>query len=815
VDEKLQYLVFQRLQADGALEHDWSVLVIAACSGAEELDELLKAPKQLKTSKAQPPPPPEIPLGAFLKSITIQGFRGVGPETTLDLNPGPGLTLIVGRNGSGKSSFAEAAEFLLTGNSKRWQGRAKVWKEGWRNLHHPHPAMIEVQLLVEGEGPVLVTTQWDASGELENASTSVRPKGKPPTDLGFLGWEQALVTYRPFLSYNELGSMLDENPSTLYDAIATVLGLQELVDAQKLLANARLARSKEFDTAKSGATVLLDRLTEVDDPRGSVVHDALASKAWDLDTIEKTITFGSGASDADIAVLRQAATLERPEPESVDNVCKQLESAADALDAVRATDAEKAWQVAELLKQALVYHETHHDADCPICGRSAALNNKWREDAAREMESLQREAAQATRAREQRQQALANAGSLCAAPPIVLEKANTIGIDGETLKLTWQKWCNEASGISEPRELAGYLRDNVENLASALDDFRRQASAELERREDAWRPIATQLAVWLPTARAALEGVERIKDLTAAEKWLKSATETIRNERFEPIAKNSIEIWNRLRQNSNVSLEEINLAGAGTHRRVALAVTVDGTEGAALSVMSQGELNSLALSLFLPRATLDESPFRFVIIDDPVQSMDPARVDGLARALEDAAATRQVVVLTHDDRLTDSVRRLGIEATVIAVTRRLKSAVELRLSAHPVKNHIDDAMALVKTDELTNEIRHRVVPAFCRSAVEATCHEVTRRRRLGAGTPHDEVEETLHNANRLTALMALALFDDADRGGEVMARLNKFGGWAGTVFKAINKGAHEGYPGDLYKMVQDTEQLCKQVVTLR
>ena len=74
--------------------------------------------------------------------------------------------------------------------------------------------------------------------------------------------------------------------------------------------------------------------------------------------------------------------------------------------------------------------------------------------------------------------------------------------------------------------------------------------------------------------------------------------------------------------------------------------------------MSQGELNALALSVFLPRATLPESPFRFVVIDDPVQSMDPAKVDGLARVLAEPPRDRQVVVFTHDDRLPEAVRRL-------------------------------------------------------------------------------------------------------------------------------------------------------------
>jgi AAA domain len=56
------------------------------------------------------------PVGAYLSSITVEGFRGIGPESKLTVKEGPGLTLVVGRNGSGKSSFAEGLEVLLTGN---------------------------------------------------------------------------------------------------------------------------------------------------------------------------------------------------------------------------------------------------------------------------------------------------------------------------------------------------------------------------------------------------------------------------------------------------------------------------------------------------------------------------------------------------------------------------------------------------------------------------------------------------------------------------------------------------------------------------
>ncbi|MFH9470381.1 hypothetical protein ACH4LT_24340 [Streptomyces clavifer] len=43
----------------------------------------------------------------FLRSISAAGWRGIGPATTLELRPEAGLTVIAGRNGSGKSSFAE------------------------------------------------------------------------------------------------------------------------------------------------------------------------------------------------------------------------------------------------------------------------------------------------------------------------------------------------------------------------------------------------------------------------------------------------------------------------------------------------------------------------------------------------------------------------------------------------------------------------------------------------------------------------------------------------------------------------------------
>ncbi|MFD0788347.1 hypothetical protein ACFQZ8_30915, partial [Micromonospora azadirachtae] len=183
--------------------------------------------------------------------------------------------------------------------------------------------------------------------------------------------------------------------------------------------------------------------------------------------------------------------------------------------------------------------------------------------------------------------------------------------------------------------------------------------------------------------------------LKAARAWLKDAAAQLRNERLAPFAEHSQRIWAQLRQESNVELGAMTLEGNNTRRKVVFPVSVDGADnGTALGVMSQGEMHALGLATFLPRGCAAESPFRFIVVDDPVQSMDPAKVDGLARVLAELAEQRQVVVFTHDTRLPDAIGRLGLgKARIVEVTRAERSVVTLRPASDPVTRYLDDASA--------------------------------------------------------------------------------------------------------------------------
>jgi len=700
MDDALVGAVVERLGLR-PLKAEAEALLLAACMGQNELERALGG-----EVLARPVPPdnqgrrPEL---AYLESLEVGGFRGIGPRTRLPLSPGPGFTLVVGRNGSGKSSFAEALEVLLTGEVRRWAERAVVWHEGWRNLHHSPPS-IHLTLAVQGAGRATAELRWADGQDLGDPATVVQVAGEKRSGLDRLGWGEAIKAFRPFLSHSELEALLGR-PSELYDLLAAVLGLDDLAATAERLRVAVRAAETPLSDVKKALGPLLGRLRQIDDERAAACELVLNGRTWDIDAAERVATgaqpLGPGGPREE---LRRIGELRAPALEDVVLTIAALRDAASRLETVTGTDSGRALKLADLLDAALLYHREHGDGDCPVCGRQEALNPAWQRETEQAIARLRAEAAVADDARQSARRALLSSNGLLLPEPQSLQ---TDVVDGTSkARSIWRTW------------LRAPIADDAEALRSRADHFEEHISA---------------LA----------DAVEKTG------------------------------------------------VGAG-RRQVDFHVTVDGTEGAALSVMSQGEVNALALSVFLPRVTMPASPFGFLIIDDPVQAMDPAKVEGLARVLSDTAMERQVIVFTHDDRLPEAVRRLGLAATILEVTRRPGSVVEVRRALDPPARAIEDARAIAADRGVPDDIGRRVVGGLCRMALESAFAEAYRRTRLSAGDEHHVVEDRLlASSTSLTARAALALFGDAERGGEVLTKLNGWGGrWAGDTYRACNKGAH-------------------------
>jgi len=813
VDELLELL------AESDLPDEVGDLVLAAVEGKASLESLLSGgpsgssrAQARAVSRGETPSAPELATdepvaAAYIEEIAIEGFRGVGPRARLQFEPAPGLTLVVGRNGSGKSSFAEALEMLLTGTLLRWADRTRVWQEGWRNLHFDATTEISATFRLDGEREGLVVSRSWRAGEDIDASWPPLVRGAR-RDWEQLGWGSALDRFRPLLSYSELSTMFSSRAAALYEALSAVLGLESLDGARRILRDARLERDRRRRNEKETRSALLADLRECGDERASRVATLLVRRRPDIAAV---LDAAGGRSGAHADALVPLATLELPSPEELVERLAEIESLQERIDTLSAGGSQRLDALAELLEAALSFQSAHGappPSDCPVCGAPARIDDSWQLRTRQQLDSLRERSRDIRDARCQREEAIAALHeSLSSGTAGALAAGRSAGLDTARASAAWEAW-RRLLGAGHDVGLPAEAADAAVELLDALEGVRDAARNEAARRREAWSPLQERVHRWVGLASEVQRDEERIRRLRVAERWLDGALSTLRRARLAPVVGEARANWSLLRHESSIALGEIELRKQGMQRYAAFDVTLEGASASAFGVMSQGELSALAISVFLPRAMLPGTPFAFVVIDDPVQSMDPAKVDGLARVLGRAAGKRQVIVFTHDERLPEAVRRLDIPSRIMRVQRRARSKVEIVASAPPSERYIQEAEAIARDGELSADIAARVVPGFCRSAIEAACAARILRRELAAGRPYVEVEERLGSLTTLHTWLAEAFGLSSAQGQEVNQRVrNLCGDGAVQLLRIVRAGAHGPVTIDPLELVRSTRRL--------
>jgi recombinational DNA repair ATPase RecF len=751
--DELITTVVDRAYADTTLGDDAKLLIHAALEGDDKLAQALESRQPEQRPVWGSGGETVAPARAYLSAVTVEGFRGIGPATTLQLTPGPGLVVVSGRNGSGKSSFAEALEVTLTAESYRWDHRISRLHNTWRNLHDGS-TRISVELAEEGEGKTTVEATWPDTADLDDVQCWVqRDKQKRVAGLHSLGWDQYLWPFRPFLSHNELEALLATS-GKLHETLDSILGLSRIDDAKDRLDK----KLKEFGKAKKTADELRKGLKAdlpaSEDERAHRAFQELRGHTPDLALIATLVT-GDHTDDGTATALREAAGLELPPIETYQHAVESLRGTRAGLAAVESDIEAATRRRLQLLENALAVHAEEGDGPCPICG-DGRLDQEWADRSRAEIQDHRRQAEQARDAASAHRHAWIRLQTLRRPTPTVLKRAIVEKIPGafETAE-AWTAW----STLGEDEVLLQGTKP-LEDLTALLAGVAAASWELAELRQNAWQPLALRLGEWLQHAKRASEVDEQRRHLIQAHDWLKKNADALRNARLQPLTDRARGVWSRLKQESNVELGEITLTGQKQARRVDMKAAVDGKDARAFEVMSQGEMNALALSIFIPKASLPDSPFGFIVIDDPVQAMDPSKVDGLARVLADVAAERQVIVFTHDDRLPEAVRRLQLDARLVEVTRDARSVVHVNDTLNPAKRWLDDAAAAAHDPQIDDTLRRRVVAEACRMGLESRCRDVFFGERLGKGTPRQDVEKAWADAKSTKQKLALAVNGD-------------------------------------------------------
>lgn len=197
-------------------------------------------------------------------------------------------------------------------------------------------------------------------------------------------------------------------------------------------------------------------------------------------------------------------------------------------------------------------------------------------------------------------------------------------------------------------------RVSVRRTITEIDRKRKQVSEDLARETNEYM-LATNRAEELNALRTS---TEQKRDL--ARHVLKTATET-QQSIIRTVFNDSLNtVWRdlfiRLAPNEPfVPAFHVTDQGRGTSPHLITAYRGGGNGGSPGAMLSAGNLNTAALTLFLALHLSTSDRLPFLVLDDPVQSMDDVHISQLAALLRTLTKQhgRQIVVAVHERALFD------------------------------------------------------------------------------------------------------------------------------------------------------------------
>jgi hypothetical protein len=106
-------------------------LVLASLLDDDDLHAVLTGTTVAGDRPPQARPPTEMQLtGLYLRSIEVEGFRGIVPKAALRLRPGPGLTVVAGPQRVWQVESGRGCRARPHRRQQALVGSHSVWRDG-------------------------------------------------------------------------------------------------------------------------------------------------------------------------------------------------------------------------------------------------------------------------------------------------------------------------------------------------------------------------------------------------------------------------------------------------------------------------------------------------------------------------------------------------------------------------------------------------------------------------------------------------------------------------------------------------------------
>lgn len=668
-----------------------------------------------------------------LWKVRVQGYQGVGAEHPLEIefDVTPGITVLHGPNGCGKSSIADAVDTALRGSPRRpiatgSGGNLPLWEREHCG-RDAEQATVEVTL-AHGTDRLVLTCRLDASGDvIERACLWQQRQQSTAVDLGG-AWRSALDGHQPMFSYAAIERRV-QVAKDLQGFLEPMLALGGCFAALKAAVVDAAAPAK--DAADSLQVALTDAkraADAVDAERRRPGLEDLPAIAWPQ----------PDADPEDWLRAQRLGDTGEVLPEVTDAHRVRCSDAAEAvnlaLDALQAGEHSLHGRLSGPL-QSLQREGRRLDypgRDCPVCSTTDVA---WLDQLSASLQDL----TALSDLRNRTSSALTDLGQAVEGNLAeILQVLDAITIF-EAAAGFRERLRGAGQDLAEVLRAQGHqatadVRDRARCLTALLmsADFV-EVSSEAERQSEharQWR-LARRTAVEPLVAALRDHGVLSL-DAAVWEKSvsnLKALQNELRSERADVLRTATAESVERL-------LSDVGLQVAGltvTQREAKVEITDAGGQPLPLSMLSAGQRNAVLLAPLL--ALRGDGPFGFLVLDDPVHAFDAVRVDRLAATIRQLAQTRRVVVLTHDERLREHLAAQDPHVDLRTVHRNaVTGEVTIDVSAAAWKVLLDDAQAALDLGAAHGATSITdIVRGLCRMALDDALWAALLRTEVDAG----------------------------------------------------------------------------------
>jgi len=590
-----------------------------------------------------------------IERIEMSWFRGAGRGAKLEAKAKS--VAVYGANGSGKSTFADAIEYVVSGGrlghlAHEYSGRRQVL--GIRNTHAPNGEESAVHLCLEGQAQIKAVIA---------SSGGVAMEGEPDGALAAVQeWDLRTVLLRQ----DEVAAFIHARKSSKYSVLLPLLGLDEMEQAAQNMH--QLGRAIE---KRGELDVLRERRRErrafasecLPDTTVACAAETLRAKARQYLAEDATEQVRDLARALDAAIVERMESLD-PEHkrhilfQQVQNsdlqgrlavVIKTDWAAQEALGELLDTKIAVLEAAAEFVQAAGTDHET---VECPACG-DPKDHAEFTAHILAELEALDD-------ARHARDAAARARGALARA----LDDVDRIA--GEDVMRAWL----EATEVRDCRDAVANLgtidRRSLEDRCPSDTQALLQASIPIvgiavEAAAAATPPPIAQLsddkrlveacrAVFeVQTLQARIREIEQLVDgLTTAESAVRQALRDRTTEITEEISADVQQLWAKMHPDEPIEAIQI-YAPEDADKAIDIGLRFYGVDqDSPRLTLSEGHRNSLGLCIFLALAKRDDDQDRPIVLDDIVTSLDREHRGMVAEVLLDDFNHRQVIILTHD-----------------------------------------------------------------------------------------------------------------------------------------------------------------------